>query len=328
MNSAFLFPRNIVLALECSHITVTKRNLIAVKYYGSYLFTKYAQSREFRESVNEIRVDHFNLSMLKIEDDQYVNDHGDVVCKKCGYHIMTRISGDVRDGSFVLTLCHCQEEERKRLEEHSRAADNAAHAMALRDDCFYSDSFKGYTFSIDDGTTPEIMAASRKFIARFDDYFFPKHKGLLFHGPFGTGKTFTAACIANEMIDNGHKVKFTSFSRLINSLMGTFDGKQNIVDSLAQYDLVVIDDLGTERSTETVADYVFQIVDSLYQNGIPTIYTTNLKLDQIKEPQNNAQGRIYDRILERCYPVAFMGKNRRRKNIVNDYEETKEILGL
>ncbi len=77
--------------------------------------------------------------------------------------------------------------------------------------------------------------------------------------------------------------------------------------------LLVIDDLGVERSTEYAMEKMFTVIDSRYRSRKPLIVTTNLKLEEIKNPPDLTHARIYDRILERCAPVLFSGKNFREE---------------
>jgi hypothetical protein len=51
-------------------------------------------------------------------------------------------------------------------------------------------------------------------------------------------------------------------------------------------------------------------------------------MDDIKKPQDVGYSRIYDRILERCFPVEVTGNSRRRQNVRDTYFEVKEKLGL
>ena len=77
---------------------------------------------------------------------------------------------------------------------------------------------------------------------------------------------------------------------------------------------VFIDNLGAERDTGHTMEQMFSVVDSRYRSGKPLIVTTNLRLDELKHPPDLAYARIYDRILERCAPILFAGKNFREDN--------------
>ena len=59
----------------------------------------------------------------------------------------------------------------------------------------------------------------------------------------GTGKTYAAACVANELLEKGFSVHMTDFSRVINTLWDLKEGKQKYLDRLNEYDLLIIDDL-------------------------------------------------------------------------------------
>jgi DNA replication protein DnaC len=153
-------------------------------------------------------------------------------------------------------------------------------------------------------------------------------KGLLLHGTVGTGKTYFAACVANSLLDDGYSVLMTNFARLTNQIQGMFEGKQEFIDSLNRYSLLILDDLGAERKSEYMQEMVFNIIDSRYRAGLPMIITTNLTIDEIKKPQEVSYSRIYDRIIERCFPVEVSGNSRRRQNVRDSYFETKKMLGL
>ena len=56
-------------------------------------------------------------------------------------------------------------------------------------------------------------------------------------------------------------------------------------------------------------EQMFFVIDSRYRSRRPMIITTNLKLAELKNPPDLAHARIYDRILERCAPILFAGKN-------------------
>ena len=95
----------------------------------------------------------------------------------------------------------------------------------------------------------------------------------------------------------------TNFPSILARLCGTFrEDRTAFLDSLGDYDLLIIDDLGVERNTEYALEQMFSIIDSRYRCNKPLIVTTNLKLDELKHPPDLAHARIYARILERCAP--------------------------
>ena len=112
-----------------------------------------------------------------------------------------------------------------------------------------------------------------------------------------------------------------------NRLTGVFaEDRAAFIASLDDYSLLVIDDLGVERSTEYAMEQMFTVIDSRYRSKKPLIVTTNLKLEEIKNPPDLAHARIYDRILERCAPVLFSGKNFREEGAMATKAAAKEIV--
>ena len=93
-----------------------------------------------------------------------------------------------------------------------------------------------------------------------------------------------------------------------------------------QLDEDIIDDLGVERSTEYAMEQMFFVIDSRYRSRRPMIITTNLKLSELKNPPDLAHARIYDRILERCAPILFDGKNFREENAGATRQIAKDIV--
>ena len=139
--------------------------------------------------------------------------------------------------------------------------------------------------------------------------------GLLLFGDVGTGKSFFAGCIANALLDRDVPVLMTNFPTILNRLTGMFsEDRSEFIASFDEYDLLIIDDLGVERSTEYAMEQMFFVIDSRYRSRRPMIITTNLKLAELKNPPDLAHARIYDRILERCAPILFAGKNFREEN--------------
>ncbi|MCD8353527.1 MAG: ATP-binding protein, partial [Clostridiales bacterium] len=101
--------------------------------------------------------------------------------------------------------------------------------------------------------------------------------GLLLWGDVGTGKSFTAACIANALLETGVPVLMTNFSKILNKMGGMYsEQRYRYIASLTEYELLIIDDLGIERSTDYAMEQVYAVVDERYKSNKPLIVTTNL----------------------------------------------------
>ena len=121
-----------------------------------------------------------------------------------------------------------------------------------------------------------------------------------------------AGCIANALMEQEVAVCMTNFARIMNELNNAFSGRNEVVDRLCGYPLLVIDDFGMERGTEYALEQIYNIIDSRYRSRKPLIVTTNLTLTELKNPQDTAHARIYDRLLELCTPIACTGPSMRK----------------
>ncbi len=256
---------------------------------------------------------------MKAADDYMDTETGLLMCGKCHTKKQKKISflGVERVAGC---LCQCAAEEMEREREKHREEEELLHIRQMKSAGLQDSTFFDYTFANCDETHPCVQYA-RRYVGNYAE-FQKNGQGLLFWGNVGTGKTFLAGCIANALMEKNIPVLMTSFPKLLNALGGLYSGEKNeYLKSLNQYRLLIIDDLGVERDTPYVLETVYLVIDERYKSGKPFIITTNLSLEELRNPADLEHGRIYDRIMERCVPVAFSGKNYRtdkgRKNMEN-----------
>lgn len=262
---------------------------------------------------------------IKPENGDYVVD-GLLYCGKCYTPKQCRVMlmGEERT---PLCLCQCEIERRAKEEEERRRIERMVEIQKLRKMGFPESEMCKWTFAADDMEHPKISGVMRNYANNFEKMR-QKSKGLLLYGSVGSGKSFYAACIVNQLIDLGIPCLMTNFSRLVNTIQGMYDGKQDYIDSLSRFDLLVIDDLSAERDTEYMNEIIFSIIDSRYRAGLPLIITTNMTAEEIKNPADIRKQRIYSRLLEMTIPIEVSGYDRRRQKLKDDYSEFSDILGL
>ena len=224
-------------------------------------------------------------------------------------------------------ICKCDVARLEAEENARKQMERQLEVQKLRRMGFPESEMDKWTFDIDDGTNPAITKVAMNFVKNFAEMK-KRKKGLLFYGSVGTGKTFTAACIVNALIDRGIPCLMTNFPRLVNTIQGMYDGKQQYIDGLNKFDLLVLDDLAAERDTDYMNEIVQNIIDCRYRAGLPTIITTNLSGEEIKNPADIRKQRTYSRLLEMCIPVEVKGADRRREKLKHDYNELNDLLGL
>ena len=262
---------------------------------------------------------------IKAEEGDYIGEDGLLYCHKCNTRKQTEVSilGMIRR---PMCMCKCEAAKLAAEEEERQRRKFEERVKELRRTGFPEADMRDWTFANDDLTNEKITKAAQRYVDNFSE-FRQTGKGLLLYGNTGTGKTYAACEIANALIDKGYPVLVTNFSRVLNTLQDTF-AKQDYIDGLNNFQLLVLDDLGIERETAFAKEQVYNIIDSRYRSGLPMIITTNLSMEKIKNPEDIEKRRIYDRILERCFPIEVDGANRRRKAVREDYDTMKNLLGL
>ena len=256
----------------------------------------------------------------------HLNEDGLECCDICGEPIQCGIEifGQTRT---VYCMCQCDRDEVQRRKYEIQQMMREDRISCLKIKGFEKAEMQGWTFHNDDGKQPKVTQAAKKYCENFEE-FKANGKGLIFHGGVGTGKTYTAACIANELISKGTPVLMTNFSRIINNLQEDFNGRQKYIDGLNDYDLLIIDDLAAERNTEYMNEIVYNVIDARYRLNLPLIVTTNISMQEMMNVTEISRQRVYSRVLEMCHPIAVTGADRRKQTALKDYAEMNKMLGL
>lgn len=127
-------------------------------------------------------------------------------------------------------------------------------------------------------------------------------------------------------------MKIRNFAQIINDLQkGGFDfDKNEYIESIVSVPVLILDDLGIERDTSYAKEQVYNIVNSRYLKNKPTIFTTNIPIEQIKNSDDGVEyERIYSRIMEMCIPIKVTGEDFRKKVQKRKLERNRErLLGV
>lgn len=151
--------------------------------------------------------------------------------------------------------------------------------------------------------------------------------GLMLYGEAGGGKSHAAACIVNALLAQQIPATITSFPKILADLQSDIHINRNqYLHRLNEYDLLVIDDFGVERSTEYVWEAMFSIVDERYKVKKPLIITTNLTPSILNTETRITEQRVYNRILEMCQPMLFDGENWREQERRRKMQRARESL--
>ena len=220
--------------------------------------------------------------------------------------------------------CDCQRaarEERETAEKRRRHLDTVEE---LKRRGFTDPTMRDWTFENDNGRNPQTGIA-RRYVEHWEDMR-TDNIGCLFWGGVGTGKSYLAGCIANALMEKEIPVRMTNFALILNDLAASFEGRNEYISRLCRYPLLILDDFGMERGTEYGLEQVFNVIDSRYRSGKPLIVTTNLTLDDLRNPEDTAHSRIYDRLLSMCVPVRFTGENFRQETAQRKMKSMKKLI--
>lgn len=271
------------------------------------------------------------------ENGDYYDSEGFLVCGKC--HTRRQVEVNMPDLKAVPfdpkkkvrvkmpVSCRCRA-ERRYQEEQMLQQDKDMRAMeALKRQSLMDERLRDVSF--DSFRKTNDNAYNLKLCLRYANHFdemLAKNQGLLFYGGVGTGKTFAAACIANQLLNQRIPVIMTSFVKLLESMQGFSEDDSVLIARLNRAKLLIIDDLGADRSTDYALEKVYDIVDSRYRAKLPIILTTNLSMTELKESTDIRYTRIYDRIFEMCYPMQFKGQSWRKVEAARRFDAMKNFL--
>ena len=260
-------------------------------------------------------------------EDDYRNEDGLLMCGKCHTQkecVLPRNDGTTRT---VHCACDCSVAQHEREAEEKRKRDRMQYLDSMRRTGFPDAEMREWTFAKSDHTDQRNENIARKYVANFDTMR-QQGTGLLLCGQVGTGKSFLAAAIANELISQGTPCLMTNFSRIISRVSEKFGGDQKYLDDLNRFDLLIIDDLGAERDTEFTWEKVMNVIDARYRAGLPLIITTNFEPKDFADRGDIRRQRVFSRLKEMCIPLEVKGADRRGKKMRDKIQTTKSLLGL
>ena len=162
---------------------------------------------------------------------------------------------------------------------------------------------------------PALLREVRRFVGRIDDHV-EAGDGLWLYGDVGTGKTSLAMLVSKTALEAGHSVAIYSMPRLLAEIKATYDHDSDdsymkLFRRLCSVDILHIDDLGAERTTDWVLEQLYAIVNERWQDQRSIIVTSNLvDLDELRE---QVGARTVSRLTEMCGgdPIPVMGPDLR-----------------
>jgi len=189
-------------------------------------------------------------------------------------------------------------------------------------------TFKSFNINAPAAASKDQLLQAKTLSQRYVDDFVSaeggfSESGLIFIGPPGSGKTHLAVAVLKELIAR-YRVQglFVDFTSLIHEIQSTFDpgspgSKRDLLDPVVEAEVLVLDELGAQKPSPWVNEILYLVMNSRYTKRLPTLFTTNYRLDppgagrsdnldRTPAPANYASlaSRITPNLLSRLYEMA------------------------
>lgn len=224
------------------------------------------------------------------------------VCAKCGGsgYVGTQMCSCLRE--------LCRQEQKKELTSLLGSGRETFDTFRLD---VYPDAYDPKL-----GASPrQLMKSNFNICRRYAQSFGEGSGSLLFSGATGLGKTFLSACIARQVADRGYSVVYDTAIRLFSDFeaekFGAYmEENRGLSRKYLECDLLIIDDLGTEMTTQFTISALYHLLNTRLMENRATIISTNLADTEI-ETRYNPQ--IASRIIGNFRLVQFVGEDIRRR---------------
>lgn len=196
---------------------------------------------------------------------------------------------------FQAHPCVCQKDQRK--QQRTASAAIPTRYIPCRLDNFH------------DRGNPRLRRA-RQRMREFVDCWPGEDRGFLLMGGCGVGKTHLAVAALLEIIqlDKPGQLLFSNFQDLIQAIHASFSSdlapsKSEILEPLLAADLLVLDELGSQKPTTFVQEVLYYVINTRYNNLKTTIFTTNYVDDPSRNEEEPLEQRIGRSLRSRLYEM-------------------------
>ncbi len=272
--------------------------------------TTLRQGEDLTDAINAIREENLALQREKewiLESEEL--DYESPICTTCGG------TGYIGANMCSCLMELCRQEQKKELTSLLGNGRESFDTFRLE---YYSDQVDPEL-----GVSPRrLMQSNYKICQKYANGFGPGVGNLLFVGPTGLGKTFLSACIARQVADRGYSVVYETAINIFRDFEAekfeyNYDGNRGLSRKYLECDLLIIDDLGTEMTTQFYTSTLYHIINTRMMENRATIISTNMG-DDVLEQKYSPQ--IASRITGDYRVIKFAGEDIRRLKKEATYE--------
>lgn len=133
---------------------------------------------------------------------------------------------------------------------------------------------------------------------------------LIIMGKSDTGKTHLAAAIANKLIENDKTVLMERLTNILDRIRETYENntksENELIEIYSNVDMLIIDDLGTEKISSWALEKLYTIIQNRYENGLPIIITTRFNKEGLIERFSYSKDSdLVDAMISKLYQMCF-----------------------
>ena len=155
---------------------------------------------------------------------------------------------------------------------------------------FYKKHMRGMQVYVNNARTPKnvdfFLEYIRLYISTFD-LRLQDGRGFLLSGECGCGKTGALCFVVKELKLSGYNTFYIDTNELLETISASYDKDEEAMSKLNKlktYDLLVLDDFGSEYGKDTWRYNIFlKLLKSRYAKNLPTLMSTNLDADSLFE---------------------------------------------
>ena len=248
-------------------------------------------------------------------------------CGFCGKELVPNgldyLYANISPDAIVYQRCDCEKAQEywKKIDEQEYKAEKRKHFRKIINE-IYKENYIGRKFQEKNFENFNINSENEVAVKVAKDYTNKsmvemQKEGLIITGKSGLGKTHLAASIVNKLIENNKIVLMGRLTMLLDMIKETFrdntKSENELIELYSNVDMIIIDDLGTERISQWALEKLYTIIENRNENGLPIIITTRFDKKGLIERFSQSQDEqlveaIISKLYQMCYGITLKEK--------------------
>ena len=259
------------------------------------------------------------MGLESTESDEFIHNWFKK-CEFCGKELkpigLDYLYANISPDAIEYERCDCNNSQEywKKIDEkkyedekrkHFREIINKIYKQNYVGRRFQEMNFENFNINQDNENAVEVAKDyTKKSIAE------KQTEGLIITGESGLGKTHLAASIANKLIENDKIVLMGRLTMLLDMIKETFrdntKSENELIELYSNVDMIVIDDLGTEKISGWALEKLYTIIENRNENRLPIIITTRFDKQGLIERFSQSQdAQLVDAIISKLYQMCY-----------------------